>query len=121
MDLRRSRWFCCNCSRIALADILMWRSINQRKKFLPRDACRFPGRNDPFGYYLCTLSDNCHFERRNHAFAFESVAPIRTMTALANALLIGSVLILPALFYLYYSFQKEEVVLIIQVVIEMGL
>jgi hypothetical protein len=30
------------------------------------------------------------------------------MTALANALLTGSVLILPALFYLYYSFQKEE-------------
>ena len=38
----------------------------------------------------------------------ESIAPVKTMTALGSALLIGSILILPALFYLYYSFQKEE-------------
>ena len=36
-------------------------------------------------------------------------APGRTVEALAWALLAGSILILPALFYLYYSFQKKPV------------
>ena len=34
-------------------------------------------------------------------------APDKTINALGWALLIGSVFILPALFYLYYSFQKQ--------------
>ena len=34
-------------------------------------------------------------------------APIKTINALAWTLLIGSVFILPALFYLYYSFQRQ--------------
>lgn len=38
----------------------------------------------------------------------EHQAPPKTMEALALALLLGSVLILPALFYLYYSFQKDR-------------
>jgi cytochrome d ubiquinol oxidase subunit II len=35
-------------------------------------------------------------------------APSKTMTALACALLLGSVFILPMLFYLFYSFQKPK-------------
>lgn len=35
-------------------------------------------------------------------------APAKTMEALGMALLIGSVLILPSLFYLFWSFQKKE-------------
>ena len=35
-------------------------------------------------------------------------APDATMQALGWALLIGSVFILPALFYLYYSFKKKD-------------
>ena len=38
----------------------------------------------------------------------EHAAPSKTMSALGWALLLGSVFILPALFYLYYSFQKKE-------------
>jgi cytochrome d ubiquinol oxidase subunit II len=38
----------------------------------------------------------------------ETVAPSKTTFALGIALLGGSVLILPALFYLYYSFQKAS-------------
>ena len=38
----------------------------------------------------------------------EHMAPLKTMWALGWALLLGSVFILPALFYLYYSFQKKE-------------
>jgi cytochrome d ubiquinol oxidase subunit II len=39
---------------------------------------------------------------------FEAQAPAKTMEALGWALLLGSVFILPALFYLYYSFQKKS-------------
>jgi cytochrome d ubiquinol oxidase subunit II len=35
------------------------------------------------------------------------LAPARTISALGWALLLGSVFILPALFYLYYSFQRQ--------------
>jgi len=38
----------------------------------------------------------------------EDQAPEKTMEALGWALLIGSTFILPALFYLYFSFQKGE-------------
>ncbi|WP_311181780.1 cytochrome d ubiquinol oxidase subunit II [Hymenobacter volaticus] len=36
-----------------------------------------------------------------------SQAPLATMNALGWALLLGSIFILPALYYLYYSFQRE--------------
>ena len=39
---------------------------------------------------------------------YDHQAPLKTMQALAWALIIGSIFILPALFYLYYSFQKKE-------------
>ena len=37
-----------------------------------------------------------------------NAAPLKTIQALGWALLVGSLFILPALFYLYYSFQKKE-------------
>ncbi|HTJ48009.1 MAG TPA: cytochrome d ubiquinol oxidase subunit II [Cyclobacteriaceae bacterium] len=39
---------------------------------------------------------------------FNTMAPNKTMDALGWALILGSIFILPALFYLYYSFQKHE-------------
>jgi cytochrome bd ubiquinol oxidase subunit II len=39
----------------------------------------------------------------------EHHAPLSTIDALGWALIIGSILILPSLFYLYYSFQKKSV------------
>ncbi|MNT51209.1 hypothetical protein D3C72_1881660 [compost metagenome] len=38
----------------------------------------------------------------------ENTAPLNTQLALGYALLFGCVFILPALFYLYYSFQHKE-------------
>src|SRR6478609_977569 len=38
---------------------------------------------------------------------FDHQAPAKTMEALSWALILGSVFILPALFYLYYSFKKK--------------
>ncbi|HEY5919578.1 MAG TPA: cytochrome d ubiquinol oxidase subunit II [Chryseolinea sp.] len=91
-----------------LSLIYMWRSINQRKKFLPRMLAAFQ-----VAMILLAIS-YAHFptivilKDGTTISLLESVAPSRTMNALGNALLIGSVLILPALFYLYYSFQKEK-------------
>jgi len=91
-----------------LSLILMWRSIKQRKKFLPRALAAFQ-----VTMILLAIT-YAHFPaivilKDGHGLSLiENTAPSRTMDALANALLIGSVLILPALFYLYYSFQKEE-------------
>lgn len=42
-----------------------------------------------------------------HLSLFEHQAPEKTMDALAWALLLGSIFILPALFYLFYSFQRK--------------
>lgn len=39
---------------------------------------------------------------------FQVIAPDATITALGFALLIGSVFIIPSLYYLYYSFQKSD-------------
>jgi cytochrome d ubiquinol oxidase subunit II len=44
----------------------------------------------------------------DHLSLLEHQAPDKTMSALGGALLIGSVFILPFLFYLFYSFQKKS-------------
>jgi cytochrome d ubiquinol oxidase subunit II len=86
----------------------MWHSIKRRKKFLPRALAAFQVT------MILLAVTYAHFPtivilKDGHALSLtENAAPSRTMNALANALLIGSVLILPALFYLYYSFQKED-------------
>ncbi|MCO4291512.1 cytochrome d ubiquinol oxidase subunit II [Solitalea sp. MAHUQ-68] len=47
---------------------------------------------------------------KNNSFIslLENTAPLSTLTALGWALILGSLFILPALFYLYYSFQHRE-------------
>jgi cytochrome d ubiquinol oxidase subunit II len=45
---------------------------------------------------------------RENLSLLEATAPFKTMQALGWALIIGSLFILPALFYLYYSFQKKD-------------
>ena len=39
---------------------------------------------------------------------FESIAPVKTVSSLGWALLLGSLLILPFLGYLFYKFQQKE-------------
>ena len=91
-----------------LSLILMWRFINQRKKFLPRMLAAFQVAMILLAFTYAHFPTIVILKDGTTVSLLESVAPIRTMNALASALLIGSVLILPALFYLYYSFQKEE-------------
>ncbi|POY37410.1 cytochrome D ubiquinol oxidase subunit II [Solitalea longa] len=47
---------------------------------------------------------------KNNSFIslLENTAPLSTLTVLGWALILGSLFILPALFYLYYSFQHRE-------------
>lgn len=91
-----------------LSLILMWNAIKRKKKFLPRALAAFQ-----VSMILVAIT-YAHFPaivilKDGTALSlFENAAPPLTMAALANALLIGSVMILPALFYLYYSFQKEQ-------------
>lgn len=91
-----------------LSLILMWQSIKARKKFLPRMLAAFQ-----VAMILLAIT-YAHFpaiviqKDGSQLSLYENIAPEATMLALGNALLIGSVLILPALFYLYYSFQKES-------------
>jgi cytochrome d ubiquinol oxidase subunit II len=91
-----------------LSLLLMWRSINHRMKFLPRVLAAFQ-----VAMILLALT-YAHFptiiilKNETTISLLESVAPTKTMAALGQALLIGSILILPALFYLYYSFKKDE-------------
>ncbi|HMG89307.1 MAG TPA: cytochrome d ubiquinol oxidase subunit II [Chryseolinea sp.] len=91
-----------------LSLLLMWRSIKQRKKFLPRILAAFQVAMILLAITYAHFPTIVILKEGTTISLLESVGPIRTINALANALLIGSVLILPALFYLYYSFQKEE-------------
>ena len=91
-----------------LSLILMWYSIKRRKKFLPRALAAFQVTMILLAITYAHFPSVVILKGGGALSLIENAAPSRTMDALANALLIGSVLILPALFYLYYSFQKEE-------------
>jgi len=48
------------------------------------------------------------FKSGENLALYDQIAPEKTVLALGNALLIGSLFILPALFYLFYSFKKKD-------------
>ncbi|MFD0940815.1 cytochrome d ubiquinol oxidase subunit II [Pedobacter boryungensis] len=48
------------------------------------------------------------FKNGDHISLFESIAPIKTIDSLGWGLLLGSLLILPFLGYLFYKFQQKE-------------
>ena len=91
-----------------LSLLLMWRSIKRRKKFLPRVLAAFQVTMILVAITYAHFPTIVILNNGGALSLIDNAAPSRTMSALGNALIIGSVLILPALFYLYYSFQKEE-------------
>ena len=91
-----------------LSLILMWRSIKRRKNFLPRMLAGFQVAMILLAITYAHFPAIVILKDGTRLSLIENAAPAKTMSALAYALLIGSVLILPALFYLYYSFQKHE-------------
>ncbi|HTE29967.1 MAG TPA: cytochrome d ubiquinol oxidase subunit II [Chryseolinea sp.] len=88
--------------------VLLWRWINKKSPAVLRVLVAFQA-----SMILISISYS-HFPNvvivRNgeHLSLLTHQAPDKTMQALGWALIIGSIFILPALFYLYYSFQKKE-------------
>lgn len=90
-----------------LSLIFMWRSVKLRKKFLPRVLAAFQVTMILLAITYAHFPNIVILKDGSALTLIENVAAPRTISALAYALLIGSLLILPALYYLYYSFQKE--------------
>jgi cytochrome d ubiquinol oxidase subunit II len=86
----------------------LWYFIQKRKIWLPRILAGFQ-----VAMILLALS-HAHFpyfiilKDESGLSLIQHRAPASTMTALGLALLLGSLFILPALYYLYYSFKKTE-------------
>ena len=88
--------------------LVMWKLIDTTKIFIPRVLAGFQ-----VTMILLAIS-YAHFPtfvimKHIKLSLMDSGAPDETMRALGLALLMGSAFILPALFYLYYSFQKKDV------------
>ncbi|MBA4056170.1 MAG: cytochrome D ubiquinol oxidase subunit II [Marivirga sp.] len=88
--------------------ILLWININKKNIILHRMLAGFQVTMILIAISYAHFPDFIILKGGNHLSLFENQAPYKTMQALGLALLIGSVFILPALFYLYYSFQKKE-------------
>lgn len=90
--------------------VMLWRWIDKKPPYVLRMLVAFQ-----VSMILVAISFS-HFPNvvimadGNHLSLFENQAPFKTMQALGWALILGSVFILPALFYLYYSFQKKKTV-----------
>ena len=88
--------------------VLLWRWIGNKPAYILRMLVAFQ-----VSMILVAISYS-HFPNvvimanGNHLSLFKNQAPFKTMQALGWALILGSLFILPALFYLYYSFQKKK-------------
>jgi len=90
--------------------IIMWFLISRRKTIVPRMLAGFQASMILLAISYVHFPDFLIMQNGEHLSLFKHQAPPATMNALAWALLIGSLFILPALFYLYYSFQKDRFV-----------
>jgi hypothetical protein len=68
---------------------------------------RFPNDHDTAYHYIQTLSQYHHPEEWRAPFTYEDQGAEKAIQMLGAALLIGSIFILPALFYLIWSFQYK--------------
>jgi len=91
-----------------LSVTLMWWAIKQRKKYLPRMLAAFQVCLILLAISYAHFPNVIILKNGDTVSLMENPAPLKTFEALGTALLTGSVLILPALYYLYYSFQKKE-------------
>lgn len=95
---------------IAFATIslaVMWKFISRKKTMIPRLLVGFQVTMILLAISYAHFPDLIMLEGGNSLSLLKDQAPSKTMEALGWALLLGSIFILPALFYLYYSFQKK--------------
>ena len=88
--------------------VLLWRWINHKNTALLRMLVAFQVTMILVAISYAHFPDFIILQGGVNLSLLENQAPEKTIQALGWALLIGSVFILPALFYLYYSFQNKE-------------
>jgi len=91
-----------------LSLIVMWKWIDTKILLIPRVLVGFQVTMILLAISYAHFPNFVILKRGENLSLYEHMAPLKTMWALGWALLLGSVFILPALFYLYYSFQKKE-------------
>jgi cytochrome d ubiquinol oxidase subunit II len=92
----------------SLSLIVMWYLVSKGKIIVPRMLAGFQASMILLAISYVHFPDFLIMKNGEHLSLFKHQAPNATMNALGWALLIGSLFILPALFYLYYSFQKDR-------------
>lgn len=92
----------------SLSLIVMWYLVSKGKTIVPRLLAGFQASMILLAISYVHFPDFLIMKNGEHLSLFKHQAPDATMNALGWALLIGSLFILPALFYLYYSFQKDR-------------
>ncbi len=97
-------------SSIILATIslfVLWYAIKERKTMLIRALAGFQVSMIVLAVTYAHFPDFIILKGSPNLSLFDYQAPEATMNALSWALILGSIFILPALFYLYYSFKKK--------------
>jgi cytochrome d ubiquinol oxidase subunit II len=98
------------CSAVIAATlslIILWYLIIKGKSFIIRPLAAFQVTMILLAIGYAHYPDFIIERNGNNLSLFDHLAPEKTLNALGWALLLGSVFILPALFYLYYSFNKS--------------
>lgn len=88
--------------------VILWIIINKEKILLMRVLVAFQVTMILLAISFEHFPDIILMKSGKNLSLLTHQAPVATMTALAWALMLGSLFILPSLFYLYYSFQKRE-------------
>lgn len=88
--------------------ISLWKWINSEQVMIPRILAGFQVTMILLAVSYAHFPNIVIMAHGETLSLLESRAPDSTMQALGWALLIGSVFILPVLFYLYYSFKKKD-------------
>lgn len=111
LDLILTEWITIGVLLLAtIAIILLWFKLGKGNRILDRFLGGFivSAILLAFGYHY--YPDVIIVKAGENLSLFNSAAPVNSISTLAWALLIGSVFILPSLFYLLYSFQKPKLV-----------
>jgi cytochrome bd ubiquinol oxidase subunit II len=89
---------------------VLWIMVSRGKTIVPRVLAGFQASMILLAISYVHFPDFLILKNGEHLSLFKHQAPDATMRALGWALIVGSVFILPALYYLYYSFQKDRFV-----------
>jgi cytochrome d ubiquinol oxidase subunit II len=88
--------------------VAMWKWIDTTFILLPRILAGFQVTMILLALTYAHFPDFVILQEGENLSLLKHQAPVKTMEALGWALLLGSAFILPALFYLYFSFQKKD-------------